>query len=361
MKESQGQSNEKVSHTDDSRPWLEVNHLMVQQGPFRLGPVTFSLGYAQCGVVIGPSGSGKSTLLEALCGLRPSSGTILLGGRPVEHLPPEARQMALVPQDYALFPHLSARSNILLVPRLRRLSDQALQERFHTLIRLLQLEPLLNKKPDQLSGGERQRVALARALVLSPTLLLLDEPFAALDPQIRPPVRRRLRQIFKELGTTVLLVSHDPMDAAALADMVYVLEKGQLLQWGPWDQVIRQPLSPYLTDFVGINRLTGIVVSQGDQRYLQVGTLLIPVHTTLPDGCSATLHFYPSHVTIHPTPAPHTIPVKVVERLDLGDRFQISAEVSDGVVVTLEGSGPPPVSIGQILFITITAQPQPDQ
>ncbi len=338
----------------DQMSGLEVHGLTVVHDSFRLGPLDFSLPTGQLGVVVGPSGSGKSTLLEALCGLRPASGRIVIGGVPVHHLPPEGRQMALVPQDYALFPHLSVRSNILLAPRLRRMWNIQTQIRFHTLVSLLQLEHLLDKKPDQLSGGERQRVAIARALVLAPKLVLLDEPLAALDPRIRPPVRRSLKEIFRQVGATVLLVSHDPADAAGLADLVFLLEGGRLIEWGPWEQVIRNPQSDFLIEFLGINRVRGIVVRDGAAYYLQVGPARLRLPGSLPVGSPATVQLSPSQVIplVHPTD--DAVPVTVVERLDLGNRYQIAADLGDGTIIRVEGIGHPPASVGETLYITVS-------
>ncbi|MCS7187349.1 MAG: ABC transporter ATP-binding protein [Armatimonadetes bacterium] len=316
---------------------LSAENLTVRSGDFVLQDVTLSLERGQCGVVVGPSGAGKSTLLETIAGLRkPERGRITLNGREITNLPPERRGIAFVPQDYALFPHLTAKSNILLAPKLLKMPKDKLSERFDFLCELLELKDLLDRRPRQLSGGERQRVALARALMLDPQLLLLDEPFAALDPQMRPSVRRSIGQIFRTLKTTVLIVTHDLWDAAALGDKVFVLEKGRIIQSGSWSEVIADPKSDFITDFVGINRLTGKVVWREGKSFLQVQGNLLPIQTDMPDGTFASLKFFPSQIELAPNKSPLAWQGRVDEVMNLGDRAQLVVAVSDKLVVRIE-------------------------
>lgn len=319
------------------RVMLFVENLTVRSGDFVLRDVTLSLERGECGVVVGPSGAGKSTLLETIVGLRkPEKGRIVLNGREITNLPPEHRKIAFVPQDYALFPHLTARGNILLAPKLLKMPKDKLAERFEFLCELLNLRDLLNRRPRQLSGGERQRVALARALMLDPQLLLLDEPFAALDPQMRPSVRRSLRQIFRTLQTTVLIVTHDLWDAAALGDKVFVIENGRIVQSGSWEEVITDPKSEFITEFVGINCITGKVVRREGKAFLQVQGNLLPIQTEMPEGTWASLKFFPSQIEIVPNNTPASWQGRVEEVMNLGDRAQLVVSVADGLVVRIE-------------------------
>ena len=203
--------------------------------------------------IVGPSGAGKTTLLRALAGLaRPDRGRIALG----EHvwfdertnLPPEDRDVGFVFQDYALFPHLSVRANVAFGGG--NGTVDALLERFG-------LAGLADERPRSLSGGERQRVALARALARRPSILLLDEPLAALDTHTKARVRADLRGHLRSAGLPTLLVTHDYDDAAALADRVGVLNEGQLVQLGTPSELIAAPASPFVAEFTGANLLLG--------------------------------------------------------------------------------------------------------
>jgi molybdate/tungstate transport system ATP-binding protein len=335
---------------------LRVENLTVRSGDFVLRDVSLALEKGECGVIVGPSGAGKSTLLEAIAGLREiERGRIILGGQEITNLPPEQRSIAFVPQDYALFPHLTAQGNILLAPRLLGMPKDKITERFEFLCSLLNLKELLHRRPKQLSGGERQRVALARALMLDPMLLLLDEPFAALDPQMRPSVRRSLRQIFKTLETTVLIVTHDLWDAAALGDKVFVIEDGRIVQSGSWSEVISNPQSDFVAEFVGLNQIVGTIVRRDGKAFLQVGKLLLPINSDLPEGTNASLKFFPSQVEIVSNDERAAWLGKVEEVMDLGDKVHLAVSVADGLVVKVETS-PKGFKIGDEVAFVVKGQ-----
>lgn len=223
---------------------IEARGLTARVGAFRLADVTFTVSKGAYGVVIGPAGSGKTTLLETIAGITPQiGGTLALDGRPAADLPPEQRQLAIVYQHGYLFPHLSVEANIaygasdLAVARdvATRMGAWALRER----------------AVESLSGGERQLVALARALARQPSILLLDEPFSALDPRRRETTRRELRRIHREWGVTVLQVTHDFTEAGLLGDVAILLDGGRVLQSGRPEEVFRKPASPYVAEFLG--------------------------------------------------------------------------------------------------------------
>jgi len=223
--------------------------------PLRAFDVDLTLDVAGTLAIVGPSGAGKSTILRAIAGLAtPAEGRIALGtdvwfdAAAGVSRPPEDRRVGLVFQEYALFPHLTVRENVAYGGRGR--IDELL-ERFR-------IAPLADARPDALSGGERQRVALARALARDPAVLLLDEPLAALDPHTRDAVRVELRTTLRELGLPTLLVTHDFIDAAALADRVGVLVDGRIVQLGLADELISSPVSPFVARFAGGNVLHGV-------------------------------------------------------------------------------------------------------
>jgi molybdate transport system ATP-binding protein len=214
--------------------------------------------------VVGPNGAGKTTALRAIAGLTPvDSGRIAVDGRVLDDpevdvfVPPEQREIGVMFQDYLLFPHLSALDNVAFGLRTRRVSRRDARARAGEWLRRLGLDAHAAARPSQLSGGQAQRVALARALATEPRVLLLDEPLAALDAGTREDVRRDLARHLDTFAGAVVVVSHDPVDAAVLSDEVAILDHGRLVQRGPVDDVLAHPRSRYVADLVGVNLLEG--------------------------------------------------------------------------------------------------------
>jgi ABC-type sugar transport system ATPase subunit len=244
---------------------LEGVHL--EAGSFRLEGIDLEVESAGYGLIIGPTGSGKTTLLEAIAGHVPlTSGRILLDDEDVTNAAPERRRIGFVYQGYHLFPHFSVRDNLTYgldragVPR-----DEAAR-RVDELAAILGIEALLDRGVTGLSGGEQQRIALARALVPRPRILLLDEPFAAVDHSMRRVLRNTLADLRERERVTTLHVTHDVDDALRLGSMVAVLARGRVAQSGPPEEVFRNPVSPFVADFLGsgtvlrgrIDRLDGV-------------------------------------------------------------------------------------------------------
>ena len=218
-----------------------------------LKTTTLSLG-AGVNVLLGPTGSGKSTLLRLMTGLsRPSAGEVLLWGQVVA--PPTIgslrRRMGYVIQEGGLFPHMTAAENVTLAARYFGWDDRRIQRRLEELIDLTHFpRDGMDRFPAQLSGGQRQRVSLMRALMLGPELLLLDEPLGALDPMIRADLRADLREIFRVLGQTVVLVTHDLVEAEFFADRVVLLREGTIVQQGPLRDLVERPAETFVTRFI---------------------------------------------------------------------------------------------------------------
>jgi osmoprotectant transport system ATP-binding protein len=208
--------------------------------------------------VLGPSGSGKSTLLRLAIGLaRPDAGTVRVDGRDLAawDLRELRHRTGYVIQEGGLFPHLDVRGNVTLAARDLGLPHARQEDRLAELLELVQLAPqLATRRPHELSGGQRQRVALMRALMLDPPLLLLDEPLAALDPLVRSELQRDLRALFRRLGKTVVIVTHDVAEAALLADEVALVHEGRLVQKGPLADLLDRPASPFVAEFVRAQR-----------------------------------------------------------------------------------------------------------
>ena len=241
---------------------IRLTNARLRAGGFHLGPISLHAATGAHTVIIGPTGSGKTTLLEAIAGLRPlDDGQLELAGQDAVTMAPEARGLGFAYQDSALFPHLTVGENVRYGVRT---IDHAARERIGALAEAFSLTSLLDRAPTTLSAGERQRVALARALAPRPRALLLDEPFASVDPAQRRELRQELRQWVTREGTTVLHVSHDFEEAIHLGDQVAVLLDGRLVQSGPPDDVFRRPATAGVARFVGIgNVLRGSVRATG--------------------------------------------------------------------------------------------------
>jgi molybdopterin-binding protein len=247
---------------------IRLENVTLRLGGFRLERISLEVGPGGYGLVIGPTGSGKTSLLEAVAGHVPlEGGRIFLDGREVSREPPETRHVGMVYQAYHLFPHRSVRENITYglenADASRRRSSG--HGRAEELAELLGITGLLDRPIQGLSGGEQQRVALARALAPRPRILLLDEPFAAVDPALRRVLRRELQQIREREGVTILHVTHDVEDALRLGDVVVVLADGCVAQSGPPEMVFRYPNSTFVANFLGSGTvLKGTITPAGD-------------------------------------------------------------------------------------------------
>ncbi|MBU6245669.1 MAG: ABC transporter ATP-binding protein [Actinomycetales bacterium] len=230
--------------------------------------------------VLGPNGAGKSTLLRALAGLeRIDQGRIEIDGRIVDDgdsvfVQPRARNVGLVFQDYALFGHLTVLENVAFGPRARGEGRQRSRQVAHEVLARLGIDHLADRRPSQVSGGQAQRVALARALATGPSLLLMDEPLAALDAETRTSVRIELQRQLAEYPGCAVLVTHDPLDAMLLADRIVVLESGAIAQEGTPGDLARRPATPYVAALMGVNLLSGTAVG-GELALDGGGTLRI--------------------------------------------------------------------------------------
>src|SRR5580704_11500690 len=212
--------------------------------------------------LLGPSGCGKTTTLRMIAGFeRPTAGEIVLDGVDVAQVPPHRRNVHTVFQNYALFPHMDVFDNIAFGLRRRRVAKAELDRRVQQVIGLVELEGLGKRRPNQLSGGQQQRVALARALVLSPAVLLLDEPLGALDARIRKQLRVELKAVQEEVGITFVFVTHDQEEALSMSDRLAVMNGGRIEQVGTPSEVYENPATVFVADFLGVSNLMEVHVA----------------------------------------------------------------------------------------------------
>jgi sulfate transport system ATP-binding protein len=238
--------------------------------------------------LLGPSGSGKTTLLRILAGLEfPDDGAVLFDGENALLQSLQERQVGFVFQHYALFNHMKVADNIAfglqVRPRASRPSREEIAKRVAKLLELVQLDGFGDRFPAQLSGGQRQRVALARALATEPKVLLLDEPFGALDAKVRTELRRWLRELHDQTGVTTVFVTHDQDEALDLADRVAVMSRGRIEQIGTSREIYEAPVSPFVYDFLGPANAFDCQVEDG---YARVGNKLLPIGNKMPDGAA---------------------------------------------------------------------------
>jgi sulfate transport system ATP-binding protein len=232
---------------------IAVNNVTKTFGAFKaLDRVSINVAAGSLCALLGPSGSGKTTLLRILAGLElPDSGTVVAHDDDVTNRSVRERNMGFVFQHYALFRHMTVFDNVAFPLRIRGWSSAKMQERVSELLHLVRLDNLEKRYPAQLSGGQRQRVALARALAASPAVLLLDEPFGALDAKVRLELRQWLRRFHKEIGVTTILVTHDQEEAFEVADQVVVMRQGTVEQAGTPQQIFDHPASAFVMEFLG--------------------------------------------------------------------------------------------------------------
>lgn len=245
---------------------LELQSIGKRLGSFKMDDLTLSLGSGEYFVLLGPSGSGKTVLLEIVAGLiRPDRGRIFWQGQDITTAAPEARGFSIVYQDYALFPHMTVARNIAYGLRARGTKSQEAASRARSMARRLGIDGLLDRYPERLSGGEKQRVALARALVTRPQMLLLDEPLAALDANIRLRLQDELRRLPGETGTTFLHVTHDLEEAMYLGDRAGVILDGRIHQCAPPGELLERPANRQVAQFLGLGRKSSVVAAAGSR------------------------------------------------------------------------------------------------
>ncbi len=311
--------------------FLDIQNTSVAYGSNTVvDDISIQLEKGEIGCLLGPSGCGKTTLLRAIAGFEPiTHGKISLNSNVVSQvnkiLPPEKRQIGMVFQDFALFPHLNVANNIRFGIRHLKRSEQ--KQRITELLSLIGLEKMRARFPHELSGGQQQRIALARALAPKPHLLLLDEPFSSMDVELRGELAREVRKILKQEQITAILVSHDQNEAFAMADNIGVMRDGKLQQWDSGYNLYHRPANPFVADFIGHGVfIDGVVIDEN-----KIKTSLAPLEGIVPEGCKSgckvKILVRPDDI-LHDDCSPRT--ALIVARNFQGANYLYTLELEDG-------------------------------
>jgi sulfate/thiosulfate transport system ATP-binding protein len=278
--------------------------------------------------LLGPSGCGKSTLLRMIAGLEPvDCGQVYINGQNVTTVPVQDRHVGFVFQHFALFKHRTVRQNLAFGLELRRWSREKIHNRVEELLQLVQLGGYGNRYPSQLSGGQRQRVSLARALAVQPQLLLLDEPFSALDAKVRKELRAWLRRLQEETGVTTVIVTHDQEEAMEVADRIVVMNEGRIEQIGTPVEIYEEPASPFVMRFVGeVNVLPAAVLPGNGQ----------PAAADSGAAVGASLFIRPHDLDLLEEPADSSVPAVVRRLVHLGRDVHAELQLDDGHLVHVQ-------------------------
>lgn len=285
--------------------------------------------------LLGPSGCGKTTVLNLIAGFAEAdAGEIYIDGSPVTTLPPHLREIGIVFQSYALFPHMTVERNIAYGLRMRRVPFREIEQRVREVMALVHLEGLGDRKPRQLSGGQQQRVALARALVIRPKVLLLDEPFSALDKNLRSSMQVEVREIQRRLGVTTVFVTHDQGEALAMSDRIAVMSKGVICQIATPSELYRNPQDPFVAAFLGdVNILPAYYHSESAdvlQLRIGAGVLKVPRNRLVGgshDGGRLDIYVRPEQIRLEPLNINSVLSGTVVNHVFQGDHVDSYVDV----------------------------------
>lgn len=311
--------------------------------------------------LLGPSGSGKTTTLNMLAGFeRPVRGSITLDGRPVDRLPPYERNIGMVFQSYALFPHMSVAENVAFPLSVRRITKADARERVRRALAMVRLEGYGERRPTELSGGQQQRVALARALVFEPSLVLMDEPLGALDRKLREHMQLELKQLHDMLGITMLYVTHDQAEALTMSDRIALFSNGTIAQLGTPDELYNNPADAFVASFVGDNNLFDGEVDRIEgsmcRARLKGGLAVIARAKHLGDGRQVRLSVRPERIRLDETAAENSFEGRVQSRIFFGDHQQLLVELSNGEIVTVKTGIAPSMDSQRSVTLSWTAE-----
>jgi spermidine/putrescine ABC transporter ATP-binding subunit len=284
--------------------------------------------------LLGPSGSGKTTLLKVIAGFElAEAGTVMLGGRDITTLPPNKRDIGMVFQNYALFPHMTVAENIGFPLAIRKVNKAAAARQVDQALHLVGLAGYGGRLPKQLSGGQQQRVALARAVVFKPGLLLLDEPFGALDRKLREQMQLEVRRLQQRLGITTIFVTHDQEEALVLSDRIAVMSDGVIEQLGDPRAIYARPVNRFVADFIGESNLMHARVDAGGRVAVLDNGLPLGLPHQLPAGSEVGLLLRPESIDVAPDTAANGFPGVVEDVVYLGSMLKYFVRLDNGLTL----------------------------
>ncbi|MEM1292483.1 MAG: ABC transporter ATP-binding protein [Cyanobacteria bacterium P01_H01_bin.162] len=341
---------EGVTHRFGEVTVLKQIHLQVEPGEFV--------------ALLGPSGCGKTTLLRLVAGfLTPTVGRLCIDGQRVEHIPTHKRNVGIVFQNYALFPHMSVFDNIAYGLRAQKTPASKVRSRVQEMLELVQLAQMGSRYPSELSGGQQQRIALARALAVEPQILLLDEPFSALDKNLRLDMQIEVKRLLTEQGITTLFVTHDQEEALSMADRIAVMSHGIVQQFDTPTTIYDRPATLFVSQFVGTTNLIPGTLMQEDGQGCVValtdGTpLALATTSDLPLNSPVQLAIRPENLRLSPNPSAGAIAVEVEICLPLGASTIYEVRTASGLRIKVtqpRGMGVAALPTGETLYLTLTS------
>jgi putative spermidine/putrescine transport system ATP-binding protein len=339
--------------SDGGQPALVLRGLRKQFGDVAaVDGVDLDVAKGEFITLLGPSGSGKTTTLRVIAGfISADDGSIAIDGREMRQVPPHRRDVGMVFQNYALFPHMTAAQNVAFPLQMRGIGRPEQRRRVAEALGMVKLDRFGERYPRQLSGGQQQRVALARAIVFQPRLLLMDEPLGALDKKLREALQLEILRISRQIGATVIYVTHDQEEALVMSDRIAIFDRGRIQQLGTGEDLYERPNSMFVADFVGeSNMLRGRLERDGQGAWLvrgpwrwRVDPALVDAHG-LQDGGGAALVVRPEHLRVvapeSATDGANAIDAAVTEVLYLGPTRKVELALPDGVnAVVRENAG----------------------
>lgn len=355
---------------------IALDGINVVRGNFALSQISFVVPEESYTVLMGPSGAGKTLLLETIAGFYPvSEGTIAIAGKDVTPKPPEKRGVGFMYQDYSLFPHLTVEGNVSYGLKMAGVSSRERKDKVHNLLAQFGILPLSNRYPSTLSGGEKQRVALARAIATHPAVLLLDEPFAALDPDTRSSCMEEVKTIQREHGLTVLQVSHVREEAYQLADQVVVIDGGIIIQTGPPTEVFSRPAHRTVASLAGYDNVlegTARAMEEGKTQFV-IGEGTITADETVLTGNRYLVCIRAGDITLTQPDLPrdnsaNCFDMRVVSCTITDQGFRLQVEGAFPLIITIPRQQSPPdgyhpgdrvtarIAMGDVRLIPITQQ-----
>jgi putative spermidine/putrescine transport system ATP-binding protein len=345
---------------------LDVEELTVRYGQtLAVDGVTLAIEPGEVVALLGPSGCGKTTLLRVIAGfVRQAAGRVRVDGAPVDHLPANQRNIGIVFQNYALFPHMTVAENVAYGLRARGMRGPEIQARVSRFLDIVQLGGFRDRLPRQLSGGQQQRVALARALAVEPSILLLDEPFAALDRNLRLDMQIEVKRLQRTLGLTTILVTHDQDEAMSVADRIAVMNKGKVEQFDTPVAIYDRPHTLFVNGFIGTtNLLNGRIAALADGAAsvaLDAGaTLQLPAPPGLGVGAAVLLSVRPEQLALSAVPGPTSWRIEPGLSLPLGAQLVHEARAADGSPLKIVEPRRPAAAAAGRVYCALAADARP--